>query len=400
MDARPNVLLIVTDDQLAATSDILREPSTTLEDIPATRRFFLEGGTAFTNAFAASCCASRASILTGRYAHNHGVLIAQQSRALREQTTLQYYFQQETDYRTGLVGRYLESWHLADDPPFFHDWASYTGQGERFNVNGTISRVVARPIQFMARFARRFIRATERQDERPWFLYVGASAPSVVGRPAGKSPAAQSRARQNEERRAVDDLVGSIVGALEQNDEGHATLAFYTSGSDPLPIATPVHRPVFRGGGVAHVRSSRVPLFVHWPGFVDAGVSDDSFVANIDVAPTIMTAAGLIADERYPVDGLDLLGPRREEIYLERRDNGSGRFGWRALLATRFLYVEHLAPGERARDAEYYDLVADPGMSENLLADADEAHPDLSAVREALEAYADCRGEGCVTTAD
>src|SRR5512134_2164011 len=63
---RPNVLVIVTDDQPAEG---------TLLVMPHTSAFFGEGGTRFLNAFATTplCCPGRASILTGRYAHNTGV---------------------------------------------------------------------------------------------------------------------------------------------------------------------------------------------------------------------------------------------------------------------------------------------------------------------------------------
>lgn len=63
----PNVLIIVTDDQRAGGD--------TLSVMPETRRLLARGGTRYPNAFAATplCCPSRATILTGRYAHNTGV---------------------------------------------------------------------------------------------------------------------------------------------------------------------------------------------------------------------------------------------------------------------------------------------------------------------------------------
>ena len=65
-DRPPNVLIVITDDQ---------RPSGTLGVMPGTRRWFVQGGTHFVNALATTptCCPSRASVMTGLYAHNHGV---------------------------------------------------------------------------------------------------------------------------------------------------------------------------------------------------------------------------------------------------------------------------------------------------------------------------------------
>src|SRR5687768_14339912 len=77
----PNVLVIVTDDQRA---------DNTLGVMPAVRRWFGDKGTTFTKAFATTplCCPSRASIMTGQYAHNHHVLKNSQGDDLPQQRTV------------------------------------------------------------------------------------------------------------------------------------------------------------------------------------------------------------------------------------------------------------------------------------------------------------------------
>lgn len=260
VDPRPNVLMIVTGDGAGS-----------IDTMPATDRFFRAGGTTFTNASAAdSCCPAHPPILTGRYAPD-----AETDPELDARTTLQYYFRQETDYRTGLVGTYSLSSLPAADPPYFHRWWSYPGHGRRFNVDGTISATERDPIEVMARAAQRFIRTSERHDERPWFLYVS---------PVFSGP----RATRSRGLRAVDDLAGKLADTLRRTDEAATTLAFYT--------ATPA-RP---GRGTA---STAIPLAVRWPGYFAAGATDDSPVADVDIAATVMRAAGLIPDRRYPLDG-------------------------------------------------------------------------------------------------
>ncbi len=223
VDARPNVLVIVIPE---AGADAVAA-------MPATRRFFADRGTTFTNAHTTTPRAipAGASILTGRYAHNHRVFNGGRRPASFTRSTLQYYFRQETDYRTRLVAGSMKS---------------------------------------VSRAGLSFIRSTEAQDERPWFLYVATG----TGR-----------------ARAVDDFIARIARLLIRNDEERTTLAFFTA---------------YRGSR----RPTHIPLLVRWPGYFEAGARVESLVAHVDIAPTIMDAAGLIPDRRYPVDGTSLLPTR------------------------------------------------------------------------------------------
>jgi len=122
---RPNILLIETDDMRA---DELRwMPRTTA---------WLSGGLRFANSFAPNplCCPSRASMLTGRYSHNHGVISHVDPygfRAFDDSSTLATQLQ-AVGYRTGLVGKYLNGYgeqptrqgrsSLTYVPPGWTDW--------------------------------------------------------------------------------------------------------------------------------------------------------------------------------------------------------------------------------------------------------------------------------------
>ena len=67
-DRRPNVLLVVTDDQTKGTVNATVMPNV--------MRYLVAGGRTFSNFFIADplCCPSRASIMSGRYNHNNGVI--------------------------------------------------------------------------------------------------------------------------------------------------------------------------------------------------------------------------------------------------------------------------------------------------------------------------------------
>ena len=420
MDPRPNVLLIVTDDQRIDTLDVM----------PTTRRWFGRGGTTFTNAYATTplCCPSRASIFTGMYAHNHGVLKNKDSHDLRTRSTMQFYFREETDYATALVGKYLNSWSVEEDPPHFDKWASYSGRyyGKPFNVNGRTTKTDDYSTYFMARKAQRFLRSFEKVDERPWFLYIapvaphdpftvppnhrGADVPEWDGTPAiderdlSDKPGFPARPfdlddtevlrrRQLRTLMAVDDLVRKVKKTLRRLGETRDTLAIFTSDQG---LMWGEHG--YFAKRLPYTKSIAVPLLVRWPGYFDAGTTDDGLVANVDIAPTIMEAAGLIPDRRYPVDGRSLLQEeRRGEIFLEQLDNWRVNLpDWRSLRTHDFHYVEYYDPDGAIMAREYYDLTSDPWQLRNLLGDRDPGNdPDTSELSERLASYAQCAGESC-----
>ncbi len=402
--------------------------------MPATRRFFGRGGTTFSNAFATTplCCPSRASIFTGQYAHNHDVLKNRDSHDLRSYSTLQYYFRQETDYATGLVGKYLNSWSVTEDPPHFDRWASYSGRyyGRPFNMNGKITETNDYSTYFMAETAVRFLERFDRIEERPWFLYVATVAPhppftispqyrgarlpdwernpAITERELGDKPATVPRPfdldRPGELRRkqlrtlmSVDDLVAKIARTLRRLGETRDTLAIFTSDNGLL---WGEHGHFAKR--LPYTQSIAVPLMVRWPGEIARGETEDSPVANVDIAPTIMEAAGLIPDRRYPVDGRSLLGSDdRSEIFLEQLENWRvGLPDWRSIRTAEFQYVEYYArDGERIIDREYYDLATDPWQLRNLLGDRDPTNdPDVVDLSQRLADYARCAGESCFAT--
>ena len=399
--------------------------------MPHTRRFFARGGTTFSNAFATTplCCPSRASIFTGRYAHNHGVLKNKDSRKLDSRTTLQFYFQEETDYATALVGKYLNSWPVTDDPPHFDRWASYSGRyyGRPFNVNGRTTSTDRYSTYEMADRAVSFLRNFERVDERPWFLYVATVAPHPPYTPApqdrgvpvpdwNRSPAIRERdlsdkpgfaprpfdldrsgvlrRKQLRTLMAVDDLVQKVARTLRTLGESKDTLAFYMSDHGLL-----WGEHGYFAKRLPYTESIAAPLMVRWPGEIEAGATDESLVANVDIAPTIMEAAGLIPDRRYPVDGRSLVGSDdRAEIFLEQLDNWRvGLPDWRSLRTREFQYVEYYSrDGARIIAREYYDLVDDPWQLRNLLGDNDESNdPDVAELSRRVAEYAGCSGEDC-----
>lgn len=199
---RPNVLVIETDDMRV---DELRW-------MPNVRRLLQRKGLTFENSFAPYplCCPSRASFLTGRYAHNHGVFSHLEPygfASFRDRRTLATVLQR-AGYRTGLVGKYLNGYgeqplrgtgtpSLEYVPPGWDQW--YAGSdhvwqlGEPFRggtynyfdlVQNQNGRIVASPGRYstdvMAEQTRGLIRRFGRRPA-PWFIWWNPVAPHHGG---------------------------------------------------------------------------------------------------------------------------------------------------------------------------------------------------------------------------
>jgi arylsulfatase A-like enzyme len=420
---RPNVLLIVTDDQ--------REG---LEVMPDTRRWLVQGGTTFPWAFATTpvCCPSRASIMTGRYAHNHGVRTNRPGQAnnLEQESTLQYQLQR-AGYRTAMFGKYLNKWPLEQDPPHFDEWADFTRTplyapdayvGGPWNVNGEVRQVSEYTTTFIGDQAVRFI---QNSGDTPWFLYLAppaphrpyvaepryedAAVPPWEGNPAvreldksDKPTYLQDSGRTLEDGQShriqqfrtlmsVDDMVGRVFGAVTESGRLDDTLVIFISDQG---ASWAEHG--FMGKHPPYLQATRVPFLARWPGHLDEGAVDQRLVANIDVAPTVLDAVGLAPST--PLDGKSLLqeGWTRDRLVLE---NFSVRPSpmWSSTVTRAFQYVEYYElDGETISFVEYYDLAADEWQLVNLFHDGDPANdPDASALHEVLADDRSCAGSNC-----
>lgn len=108
---RPNILVIVTDDQRTQTMSVL----------PHTSSWFKSSGTAFPNAFVTTplCRPSRASIFTGDYAHNHGITVNPEGvPVLNHDLTIEKALH-DAGYATAIDGKFLNSWDITKAPPYF-----------------------------------------------------------------------------------------------------------------------------------------------------------------------------------------------------------------------------------------------------------------------------------------
>jgi arylsulfatase A-like enzyme len=418
--ARPNVLVIVTDDQRV---DML----TVMDD---TREIFGSGGVSFTNGYANTplCCPARASIFSGRYAHNHGVRENGLPVGFDHQTTIQRYLH-DAGYITGVVGKFFNGWSYKVDPPHFDRWAitgskSYTDA--TYNLNGEAVPVTEYSTDYIADRAVGFLQEFESDDATPWFLHVGSIAPHLPAsvepdyatapvpawdwRPSafeedlsdkppfvqggGPAPTAERYVADDVQRAllSVDDLVQRVFGALEAQGEAADTLAFFVSDNGFQWVEHGLW-----GKDLPYDESVRIPFLARWPGVLGEGVVDARPVALLDMAPTIMDAAGLTPDPTTPMDGVSLLRPSPRTHVLTEAWPDDGPPIWASIRGPAFSYVEYYADDEQSVVfREFYDLDDDPWQLDNALADAQTAgDPDVPALHDLLVTARSCAGSAC-----
>lgn len=389
----PNVLLIVTDDQRADT----------LPALPAVTRWLGRPGVTFPDAHATTpvCCPARASLMTGEYAHNHGVRTNADARRLDHSTTVQWALR-EAGYRTAIVGKYLNRWPVRADPPGFDDWATFSPtpttegyRGEPFNLDGRVRAPNGYSTDVIARRARGMVGRFEERDDQPWFLYVAPFAPHEPALPAPRhvdapvpdAPAAHSRfggvvrARQLRALLAVDELVDGLLRDLRARGELQRTLAVFTSDNGHL---WGEHGLIEKAW--PYTPATAVPLVLRWDGHVTAGAIDPRVTGLIDVAPTILQAAGLDASG---TDGRSLLDPRTRLLLEHWRGRRSAVPSWGSIRTRRFQYVEY---GSGGPPSQLFDLRRDPGQERNLLSEGAPVPPAARRLATALEEARSCSG--------
>jgi arylsulfatase A-like enzyme len=425
---RPNILIIVTDDQRFGT----------LGSMPRTRSMLVNHGVSFPHAYGTTplCCPARASIFTGRYAHNHHVWLNAESgwKHLDQRNTLQRYLQR-AGYRTAIAGKYFNDWDLPRRPPSFDRWWVFSpgsgGSGgyfdTRWNLNGRVRSIHTYSTDFVADRAIGFIRSRETHDRQPWLLYAAPFAPHEPATPATRdanasvpgfhrTPAVRERDRSDKppyartsdlsldqtlrlrtaqlrSLLAVDDLVFRTVRSLEMTNEIRRTLIVFVSDNGFLWEDHGLERK-----GPPYLEGIRIPLVIRWTGHLREGSVDGRRAANIDIAPTIMDAAGLRAPSRFPMDGRSLLDRwRRVEQLTEFHHVHTARPPtWAALETTAFHYVEYFGRGGAITFREYYDLRHDPWELVNLLHDGIPGNdPAVAPLHRRLTELRRCSGTTC-----
>jgi len=434
---RPNIVLVVADDLDLASAQLL----------PRLPIVMGQEGVTFSRAYVttALCAPSRASILKGQYAHNHGLVYNEPPEGGfpafrgRDASTIATWLK-ASGYRTALIGKYLNGYPRGVPetyvPPGWDEWFAHLSDleagryyGYWMNDNGEVVRYGDRRDEYntdvLAGRAVEYIEKSAGRSE-PFFLYLATEAPHAPAIPAarhsgefpregcargpsfneadvrdkpawvqGIPPMTDEDIRRADSfqrgrlrtMRAVEELIEQVLAALAEARKLDNTYVVFTSDNGLLMGH---HRAVGRKNN-HYEESIHVPLVVRGPG-VPAGRSLPHPVLNIDLAPTLCELARIPVPDS--VDGRSLapllrpdppgLERWRSDFLVEHFSSGTS---W-ALRTPDVLYGE-LESGE----LELYDMSRDPYQVDSLHRKVDPAVLEPHSRR--IAALSACRGATC-----
>lgn len=329
---RPNILIIMTDDQ---GHDTLTD-----QFMPFTSSMIADQGIRFSNGFmsTALCCPSRSSFLTGKYARNHGVHL--NGDQLNEKTVADRL--QAVGYYTGLIGKYLNSWP-GDARPEYDYWACWEKGyvDPKMNISGT-EKIVSGYLTYILRdYAVDFLDKVP--SDQPFFLLWTPHAPHgpatpapgdenlysdlPLWRPPSFNPADQSdkpewlantaqltqnqiskddefRLDQLRTLHSVDLSVRDLLNKLRDQGKLDNTLVVFYSDNGYF---WGEHRLLHKNR--VYEEASHGPFALRFPSLVQTPRLEDKLIQVIDLAPTIYELAGIPIPN--DVDGRSLVSLMR-----------------------------------------------------------------------------------------
>jgi arylsulfatase A-like enzyme len=192
---------------------------------------------------------------------------------------------------------------------------------------------------------------------------------------------------------SVDELVDDVFEKMKELGETRDLIAFYLSDNGFMWGEHGLTGNRF-GKRYPYTESVMIPFLVR--GLPAGSMDENSIVGTIDIAPTVLEAAGITPDPEYPIDGRSLVtGRARDHILLEYW-NESGIPSWASTRTSTYQFVEYYSSDGQVIAREYYDLVDDPLQLYNLLGDIDPTNdPDVELLEQQLARDRSCTGTAC-----
>ena len=150
--------------------------------------------------------------------------------------------------------------------------------------------------------------------EKPFFHYVAFNA---IHGPLEEIPRHMDHCDKRQAAiKCLDEAVGRIVAAVEQNGFSKNTVLIFTNDNGGLTEA--VNRPWRGTKNTTYEGGVRVPFIVHWPGHIAAGGTNDALMHVTDLFPTFVTLAGASLEQELPLE-LQIICDEFEEYCKKTR---------------------------------------------------------------------------------
>tara|TARA_Y100000385_G_scaffold197799_1_gene204720 strand:+ start:7029 stop:8735 length:1707 start_codon:yes stop_codon:yes gene_type:complete len=404
---RPNIVLILTDDQGYGDVGFNGNPIVQTPILDA----FASDAVVFDRFYANPVCSpTRAALMTGRTAYRTGVLETQEGLSILPPSELTIAEAlKNAGYRSGLFGK----WHLGDNAP-----ARPMDQGfdrSLIHVAGMIGAPYS-PLDAQSYFdpvliddgvERRFegycadiftdaaIDFINAADDQPFFIYLAQNTPhhplTVADRyaqPYRDAGLSEESARYYGMITNLDDNFGRLFDALDAKGELDNTVIVFLgdNGTSSLHKQEDLWSSGLRGRKTyVYENGVRVPMFIKVPGAQGLGQRLDTLASVEDVMPTILELCGV--EPTSNLDGVSLLPllagdtlPQRSYFVQFHRGQPLDRYRNAAAITERWKLVQPVGRGGEAFSAdaacfELYDLENDPQEQHDLAAE----HPEIVA---------------------
>lgn len=400
ISSTPNILLIIADDMgLDATPGY--SVGSEKPNMP-TLQNLSENGLTFENVWANPLCSpTRATILTGKYGVNTGVISATppNNAISLSETSLQSYLTQNTSYKSAVIGK----WHLSnnanggDDNPNMMGVEHYAGflSGSHddyfdwpFNENGQTLTVQEYSTTFFTNLAIDWIDL----QQSPWFMWLAYTAPHTPFH----LPPADLHSSDNLSGDAADidanplsyyfamlEALDTEMGRLLNTiDLGNTVVIFIGDNGSPARVA---QAPYTRGRtkGSVYQGGVHVPMVVSGAGVTRSGEREAALINSSDLFATIADLAETGLDSIHQSKSFkNLLSggeiTEREFIYAEVED---GTATW-AIRNEKYKLIDF-----QNGTQEFYELETDPYEQDDLLTSG--LNTEASQAKTKLENLAD-----------
>jgi arylsulfatase A-like enzyme len=413
--AKPNIILIITDDQ--GYGDLSCHGNPVLKTPNIDKLYFKS--VRFTRFHVSPTCApTRAALMTGRHEFKSGVThtIDERERLNLRAFTLAQMLRL-AGYTTGIFGK----WHLGDeadyqperrgfDEVFIHGAGgigqTYPGSCGDAPKNTYFDPAILHNRTFVKTKgyctdvffdkALSWIDA-QRKEKRPFYAHIATNAPHApLICPEADEKKYEGQVKPNVAKffgmiSNIDDNVGKLLAKLQEwGLENDTIVIFMTDNGGTAGVA--VFNAGMRGMKVTPYQGgTRVPFFISWPGKLPAGVDIANVAAHVDVLPTFAEIVGGKMPQSVQVDGRSLVpllenpraawADRNLFVHVGRWVKGQAKQSQYAHCAVHNNRFRMVSVGKGEENWQLFDLANDPGETRDVRAE----HPQV--FREMKSAY-------------